>query len=112
MPGAENLAKSSGVRELIKSVNSKGGTIAAICAAPALVLAPMGILDGKKATCFPGMETNFSFKVKHAKEKVVRDGNVITSKGPATALAFSLLIVEALLGATTAESVAKALLAE
>lgn len=109
--GAENLARSPKVKELIKAVDSKGGIVAAICASPALVLAPTGILDGKKATCFPGMEENFSFKVKHVKEKVVQDGNIITSQGPATAIAFSLKIVEALVGAKTAEAVAKATLA-
>lgn len=107
MPGAENLAKSSKVKKLILDMHAKGKTVAAICASPALVLSPLGILDGKKATCFPGMEPNFTAKVKALKEAVVQDGNVITSRGPATAFAFSLKIVEALVGKDIADMVAK-----
>lgn len=110
MPGAENLARSAKVKELIKSMNSAGKIIAAICASPALVLAPTGVLDGKKATCYPGMNENFSSKIKHVKDKVVQDGNIITSKGPATALPFALKIVEALAGKKTADVVGKATL--
>ena len=108
--GAENLASSSRVKDLIRSVNSKGNIIAAICASPAVVLAPTGILDGKKATCYPGMEEHFPPEVKAVEENVVEDGNVITSKGPATAIQFALKIVERLLGKDTAESVGKAVL--
>lgn len=110
MPGAENLARSSKVKELIKSMAAEGKLIAAICASPALVLAPMGLLDGRNATCYPGMEENFSSKVKPVKEKVVQDGNVITSMGPATALPFALKIVENLVGKETADSIAQATL--
>jgi 4-methyl-5(b-hydroxyethyl)-thiazole monophosphate biosynthesis len=110
MPGAENLAKSSKVKELIRSLNAAGKLIAAICASPALVLAPTGLLDGKKATCYPGMEENFSSKITHVKDKVVQDGNIITSRGPATAFPFALKIVENLVGRETAELVGKATL--
>ena len=105
--GAENLALSPRVKELILSVSSKGKIVAAICAAPALVLAPTGILDGKKATCYPGMEENFSPKVKASGDDVVQDGNIITSRGPATAFPFALKILENLAGKNVAETIAE-----
>ncbi|MGB2631265.1 MAG: DJ-1 family glyoxalase III [Candidatus Omnitrophota bacterium] len=110
MPGAENLARSSKVKDMILAMDSGKKLIAAICASPALVLAPLGVLDGKKATCYPGMDENFSAKVKCAKEKVVQDGNVITSRGPGTAFDFSLKIAENLAGKETADMVGKQML--
>ena len=68
----------------------KGKIISAICASPALVLAPLGLLDGKKATCYPGCEEQFTKKVVFSEERVVADGNIITSRGPGTAIEFSL----------------------
>jgi len=105
--GAENLSRSIKVKGLIESMNSKGKLIAAICASPALVLSPTGVLDGKRATCYPGMEENFPNSVKAVEENVVQDGNIITSRGPATALPFALKIVENLLGKETADSIAE-----
>lgn len=107
MPGAEHLAASSKVKKLVVEMFEKGKLIAAICASPALVLAPLGVLDGKKATCFTGMEENFPASVKFLKDPVVQDGNVITSRGPATAFAFSLKIAENLVGKDMAAMVAK-----
>ena len=98
LPGAENLAKSSAVAGLVEKMNAAGKIVAAICATPAVVLAPLGILDGKKATCYPGCETDFSAKTTHSRERVVVDGNMITSQGPGTALEFSLAIVQKLVG--------------
>jgi 4-methyl-5(b-hydroxyethyl)-thiazole monophosphate biosynthesis len=71
----------------------------------------MGILDGKEATCYPGLEKNFSPEIKHSKEKVVQDGNVITSQGPATAFAFSRKIAENLVGKAKADMIASQMLA-
>ncbi len=110
MPGAENLGASSTVKNLIRTVDSKDKLIAAICATPAIVLAPMGMLDGKEATCYPGMEEHFSSTVKSSKQAVVRDGNIITSRAAGTALEFSLKIVEELLGKDVAEAVSKSVL--
>ena len=98
LPGATNLAKSGEVADLVKKMNSSGKLVAAICAAPAAVLAPLGILDGKKATCYPGCETEFSSKTVFSQERVVKDGNVITSQGPGSALEFALAIVRELAG--------------
>ncbi|MEA3489252.1 MAG: DJ-1 family glyoxalase III [Candidatus Omnitrophota bacterium] len=110
LPGAENLAGSSKLKEMILKMNSRGKLIAAICASPALVLAPTGILSGKSATCYPGLEKNFSTDIKFVKEKVIRDGNVITSRGPATAFAFGVKIAEVLAGKAKAEMVADQML--
>lgn len=109
-PGAENLAKSPKVASLINKMFRSGKIIGAICAAPALVLEPTGILNDKKATCFPGMEKLFSKEVKFSQDAVVRDGNIITSRGPATALAFALKIVEALIDKETAQGLAEKVL--
>lgn len=98
LPGAANLARDTRLAVFLKRMVEDEKLIAAICASPALVLAPFGILDGKKATCYPGCETEFSSQVIHSKERVVRDGNIITSQGPGTALDFALEIVRALMG--------------
>ena len=105
LPGATNLAKSEEVSKLVKKMNVAGKIVAAICAAPAAVLAPLGILDGKKATCYPGCEADFSKKTVHSKDRVVVDGNIITSQGPGTALEFALAIAVRLAGQDMADNV-------
>jgi 4-methyl-5(b-hydroxyethyl)-thiazole monophosphate biosynthesis len=110
MPGAENLANSEKVKTLIQKMVSEKRLIAAICASPALVFAPMGILNGRRATCYPGMENNFSSDIKFVKEKVVQDGNIITSQGPATASSFGLKIAENLVGKDKRDMIANQML--
>ncbi|MBR5099613.1 MAG: DJ-1/PfpI family protein [Spirochaetales bacterium] len=97
MPGALNLHKSEVVNSMVLDTYKRGDLVCAICASPAFVLAPTGILDGKKATCYPGCEEKYSH-LDFCGERVVRDGNVITGAGPGTALEFGLLISEALFG--------------
>lgn len=111
MPGATNLAGSEKVRGLIKKMGLQGKIIAAICASPALVLAPTGILKNKSATCYPGMQDAFGKDIKYKEDSVVTEENIITSRGPATALEFSLAIVEKLSGREIAEKIRKATLA-
>ncbi|MBF0385968.1 MAG: DJ-1/PfpI family protein [Candidatus Omnitrophica bacterium] len=106
MPGAANLAKSEKIRSLIIEMNKKGKIIAAICAAPALVLSPLGILNNKNATCFPGMENEFNPTTKFLKEQVVVDGKIITSRGAGTAFLFGLALVEALAGKKMRDEIA------
>jgi 4-methyl-5(b-hydroxyethyl)-thiazole monophosphate biosynthesis len=106
MPGAENLANSTKLKDLISKVNSGKKIVAAICASPALVLAPSGILKGRTATCYPGMEKIFACGVKFVKEEVVRDGNIITGSGPASAFAFGIKIAEELAGKEKARMIA------
>ena len=108
--GAENLSKSSKLKALIKSMNSKKKIVAAICASPAVVLKPTGILEGKKATCYPGAEGAFSESTVFSEEKVVVDGNIVTSRGPGTALLFGLKLAELLSGKEKARDLKKRML--
>lgn len=103
LPGADNLHESSLVNGILKEFQAKDKWIAAICASPSFVLQPAGIVKGKSATCYPGAEGKFSDDVNFKEDIVVVDGKVITSRGPATALAFSLEIVKQLLGTAQAE---------
>ena len=112
MPGVENLSASKQVNDLIKKCHEEGKIIAAICAAPSHVLAPMGIIQGKKVTCYPGCEDLLKGKAVFVDEKVVVEDNIITSKGPGTALDFALKVVEKLAGESTKEEVRKKTLHE
>lgn len=103
MPGASNLHDSAVVNELVLSVYGRGGYVCAICASPAVVLAPLGILGGRRAVCYPGMEacaSDTAFEKVGAGNGpcVIRDGNVITGAGPGCAFGFAYEIVSALCG--------------
>ena len=111
LPGAKNLAASLEVSALIQRVHRSGGLVAAICAAPALVLAPSGILEGKRATCYPGFEERFPSAAQHQEARVVVDGRLITSRGPGTALEFSLALVSELVSPERARELAQGMLA-
>ena len=111
MPGAKNLSASKEVCSLIIEMNNKKKIIAAICAAPAIVLAPLGILDNKTATCYPSMETNFNIRTTYKEDDVVIDGNIITSRGPATAMEFAFTLVKVLSGEELASLIRSATLA-
>jgi len=86
-----------------------GRYVAAICAGPA-VLATAGLLAGRRATCYPGLQGELSGADYQADQPVVNDGGVITSRGPGTAIAFALELVRTLCGTAVAESVAGELL--
>ncbi|MFC1576540.1 DJ-1 family glyoxalase III [Candidatus Omnitrophota bacterium] len=103
--GAKKLSESEKVKNIITTMNDKGKVVAAICASPAWVLAPTGILNGKKATCYPGEEKAFPPEVKASNEAVVVDGNIVTSRGPGTALLFGLKLAEILVGKEVANTV-------
>ncbi|HLC51128.1 MAG TPA: DJ-1 family glyoxalase III [archaeon] len=92
--GTENLGKHEKVLRVIDDFAKSGKLICAICAAPS-ILAKRGLLKEKRATIFPGMEKLLD---KPRDEAVVVDGNIITSQGPGTAIAFGLKIVEMLMG--------------
>jgi len=108
MPGAENLANSSEVVARVRLMNQQKKIIAAICAAPALVLTKAGVLEGKNATCFPGMENLFPKTTTFVASPVVQDGNIITSRGAGTAFSFGVTIVGALLGKGPREKIEQA----
>jgi 4-methyl-5(b-hydroxyethyl)-thiazole monophosphate biosynthesis len=108
--GAMRLASSQKATSLIKEMFQMGKIIAAICASPALVLAPLGILDNKSATCYAGMQEDFNETTVYKDEAVVVDGNIITSQGVATALLFALSIVEKIAGLDVREQISRAIL--
>lgn len=110
MPGAENIASSDTAVQLIKKMAEKEKIIGAICASPAIVLAPLGLIDNKKATCYPGMESHFPDSAIYINNKVVIDKNIITSQGPATAFEFALKIIEKLSGKEISGKIRKAVL--
>lgn len=108
MPGSLNLSQSWLVNERIISMAEKGKIVSAICAAPAVVLANTGLLDGRKATCYPGSESNCA-KDDFLDDGVVVDGNIVTGKSAAYALDLGLKLVELLEGVKASEKVASAL---
>lgn len=110
-PGSDNLAKSDALKKLLKRVSEKQNLIAAICAAPSVVLAPQGYLDGRRATCYPGFEGRMGPKISFTTERVVSDGNIVTSRGPGSAFEFALALAERLAGPGKADFLSEAMLA-
>lgn len=96
MPGAATLGECDDLRRLVLRFAEQGKPIAAICAAP-MVLGKLGLLKGRKATCYPGFEQYLEGAVCTG-AMVEKDGNIITGKGPGAAMEFALAIVELLQG--------------
>lgn len=109
MPGATNLAACEPLTTMLTAHHKAGGKVAAICASPAIVFAPLGILDGKNAVCYPGMEAE-GCGVNWQSDMVVVDGNVVTGKGPAAACSFGFTIAAISQGVEQAEAVAQGML--
>lgn len=107
MPGAEHLRDCAVLIEMLNRQKSAGKLYAAICATPAVALARHGLLDGKRATCYPSLQEQLP---KASDERVVVDGNCITSQGPGTAMEFAVELVRQLFGAEKAQAVAGPLL--
>lgn len=107
MPGAEHLRDCKPLIEMLKAQKAAGKLYAAICASPAAALVPHGLLNDKIATGFPTTQDKLP---KPSTERVVVDGNCVTSQGPATAMAFAVELVRQLCGQETAEAVAGPLL--
>ncbi len=110
LPGAEKLASSHEVRQFLLKMNDEKKLIAAICASPALVLSPADILKTRRATCYPGLERNFTTDIEHSKDDVVQDGHILTGRGPGKAFAFSRRIAEILVGEEKASLVSDMML--
>lgn len=105
LPGADNLNLDPRIHTLLEKMVASGKPVAAICAAPK-VLATAGLLDGKHATSYPGSLEGIATRgMKYETQAVVSDGNVITSRGPGTAMDFALALIEHLVGATRREEV-------
>ena len=109
MPGATNLAESPVVTNALKEQFSRGGKIAAICASPAIVLEPLGILAGKSATCYPGME-GYIKSADTVNTPVVAHDCLITGNGPASTIGFALAIVRNSMGEDVAKETGTAML--
>lgn len=98
LPGATNLRDDSRVIETIKAIEKNDGYVAAICAGP-IVLEEAGLLQGKKATSFPGFDKDLKSIDSYVDDElVVVDGKIITGRGPAIALYEALKLVEILKG--------------
>lgn len=111
VPGAPNLHDSKTVSEMLLEHFNNGGRIASICAGPAVVLAPLGILKGKKATCYPGLgEQINSNGGQYVKEKVVTATNLVTSEGPGTTLPFAIEIIRQTKGDKVADDTAASMI--
>ena len=98
LPGASHLQKDARIIQLLQTTAEQGGYVAAICAAPK-VLVQAGLLNGKQATSFPGIiDKNPAENMRYLNQAVVEDGNIITSKGPGTAMDFTLTLIARLMG--------------
>ena len=106
LPGADHLDNDSRLCERLIKMAKEGKYVAAICAAPK-VLASTGILKNKKATCYPGVLDAFGFISESS--AIVEDGNIITSRGPGTAMDFALTLIEKLVGKEKRDEVEKGL---
>ena len=107
MPGSLNLDASPYTDEVINSVLDRGGHIAAICAAP-LVFGKRGLLDGKKATCYPGFEKEL-IGATVTGESVVTDGNITTARGMGVAVEFAEELVKICVGQQRADEISRAI---
>ncbi|MBQ9216166.1 MAG: DJ-1/PfpI family protein [Prevotella sp.] len=106
MPGASNLFAHEGVREVLLNQYKAGKKIAAICASPAVVLTPLGILDGKRATCYPGFEKALE-NATYTGDLVTVDGNVTTAEGPAAAFPYAYELLTQLVDKQTSDQIAE-----
>ena len=98
MPGAANLNLHEGLRKLLVKQNENGKRLGAICAAP-MVLGSVGVLKGKRATCYPGFEKRLTG------ELCTIDGNITTGKGPAAAFIYGFTLLEQLTSIAIAKEV-------
>ena len=107
MPGTLHLKAHEGLADLIRKADKEGKLLAAICAAPT-IYGEMGLLEGKNATCYPGMEDKL-LGANWQEQPVVVDGNFVTSRGVGTAIAFALTLVTILKDEETAKSLANSI---
>jgi 4-methyl-5(b-hydroxyethyl)-thiazole monophosphate biosynthesis len=103
MPGTRHLQADARVLKLAQQMAQQGKYVTAICAAP-MVLASAGLLDGKRATCYPTCLDEFP-DVQLQTAAVVEDGRLITSRGPGTAMDFALTLAERLVGKARRDAV-------
>lgn len=107
MPGADNLDKSQKVQSAIDYCVQNGKIVSAICAAP-FILGKKGVLNGRKATCFPGFE-EYLQGATVLPDGVVTDGNIITARGAGVAWEFGAAIATALVGEEKSKGILSAI---
>ncbi len=110
MPGTVNLLECAPLMKMVDDHNAAGGRIAAICAAPARILGSKGLVKGKKATCYPGME-NLLEGATPVIETVVTDGNITTSRGLGTAVDFACELITLLCGKERSDEIRSSVVA-
>jgi len=106
MPGASNLYDHEGVCKVVCDQAAAGKKVAAICAAPAVVLAPLGLLEGKKTTCYPGFEKVLEGAT-YTGDLVTVDGNITTAEGPAAAFPYAYELLSQLVDKATSDQIAE-----
>ncbi len=109
IPGVPNLKKSNAVSDSIKFANENSLLIGAICAAPS-ILGEMGLLEGKKATCYPGFEE--TFKSSYTGASCERHENFVTAKGAGVSLKFAFELLKVLKGEECANEIANGMMCE
>lgn len=107
--GTEALAADERVIDAVRAFDAAGKFVTAICAAPT-VLAAAGVLEGRRATCYPSCAPQLGAAFDEA--PVIADGNIITSQGPGTAMLFALVLVRHFTDEETARRVAEGLLTQ
>lgn len=108
MPGTIHLGECKTLTDAVEAFHKEGKPLAAICAAPS-VLGELGILEGKKATCYPGFEEKL-LGASYVEEKAVTDGNIITGCGMGAAIEFAAQIITCLEDAGKAEEIKKSIM--
>lgn len=108
LPGATNLNDHADVKKAVVEQNARGKMVAAICAAP-MVLGGLGLLKGKRATCYPGFE-KYLEGADYTHELCTVDGNITTGEGPAATLPYAYTLLAALTDRQTADGVAEGMM--
>ena len=106
MPGTTNLYADKRVTSAVRAMYDAEKYVAAICAAPSVILGGMGLLKGRRATCYPGMEDGMMGSTPE-KKNAVTDGRIITGCGVGGALDFACELITALCGKAKADEIAE-----
>lgn len=109
MPGAEHLAACAPLIEMLRTQQKAQRLVGAICASPAVVLKPHGLLEGMRATCYPSFKDRLAPE-QFSPEPVVIEGGMVTAQGPAFAIPFALALVDQLVGPNLSRQVAQGML--
>lgn len=105
--GAENLSNCTKLLSHLEKCDDNGKFVSAICASPAVVLGKTKIPDGKRWTCYPGMQTesNEAYQTKYENKVFITDGNLITARGAGAAEEFAMELIRLLCGEATAKKI-------